>query len=106
MNNNNGSSASPDFGFRSTYGTKYSRMDQVKFVEDNLLKNMKWYGLPKRKQTISLQGYLPQILLGPVLNTLSHIALSNLILTYINDLFLKQNSGSRQINYLKANLVN
>ena len=34
------------------YGTKYSRMDQVKFVEDNLSKT----------------------LLGPFLNTLSHKA--------------------------------
>ena len=33
------------------YGTKYSRMDQVKFVEDSLYKN----------------------LLGPFLNTLSHM---------------------------------
>ena len=41
-----------------TYGTKYSRMDQVKFVENNLLK-----------------GCLTQILLGPFLNTLSHIVL-------------------------------
>ena len=35
-----------------TYGTKYPRMDQRKFVEDSL-KNMKWYGL--FKQIISLQ---------------------------------------------------
>ena len=33
------------------YGTKYSRMDQVKLFK----------------------GYLPQILFGPFLNTLSHI---------------------------------
>ena len=37
----------------STYGTKYSRMDQVKFFK----------------------GCLPQILLGPFLNILSHIKL-------------------------------
>ena len=35
------------------FGTKYSRMDQVKFVEDSLLKNSKAYGL--LKQTISFQ---------------------------------------------------
>ena len=37
------------------YGTKYSRIDQVKFVEDSLLKNLKGYGL--LKQTISLQMF-------------------------------------------------
>ena len=35
-----------------TYGTKYSRMNQVKFVVE-ALKIMKWYGLPQ--QTTSLQ---------------------------------------------------
>ena len=30
---------------KQIYGTKYSRMDQVKFVEDR--KNLKGYGLPK-----------------------------------------------------------
>ena len=34
------------------------------------LKDLKGHGL--LKQTISLQGCLPQILLGPILNTLSH----------------------------------
>ena len=37
-----------------TYGAKYSRIDQVKFIK----------------------GRLPQILLGPFLNTLSYISLS------------------------------
>ena len=27
-------------------GTKYSRMDQIKFAEDSLLKKLKGYGLP------------------------------------------------------------
>ena len=43
----------------TSYGTKYSRMDQIKFVEGTLYKFFK--------------GCLPQILLGPFLNTLSHI---------------------------------
>ena len=35
------------------YGRKYSRMDQVKFVEDRQpLKNLKWYGLPKWNDTL------------------------------------------------------
>ena len=39
------------------FGTKYSRMDQVKF----------------------LKGCLPQVLLGPFLDTLSHLVLKNMI---------------------------
>ena len=37
------------------YGSRYSRMDLVKFVEDNLLKNLKWHGL--LRQTISLKFF-------------------------------------------------
>ena len=29
-----------------TRGSRYSRMGQVKFVEDSFKKNLKWYGLP------------------------------------------------------------
>ena len=47
------------------YESKYSRMDQVKFVEDSLVEDpFKFF-----------KGCLPQILLGPFLNTLSHITL-------------------------------
>ena len=42
------------------FGAKYSRMDQVKFLEDSLLK----------------------FLLGPFLNTLSHLAPSSQVLMY------------------------
>ena len=53
-----------------TSGTKYSRIDEVKFVEESLLKN--W------RATVSLSRpsrlYLPQILLGPFLNTLPHLS--------------------------------
>ena len=45
---------------RETYETKCSRMDQVKFVEDKKL--LKFFN-----------GCLPQILLGPFLDTLSHM---------------------------------
>ena len=52
-----------------THETKYLRMEQIKFVEDRFQNPFK-YGL--LKQTISLQK-IPQILLGPFLNTLCHI---------------------------------
>ena len=58
----------------TTNGTKYSRMDQVKFVKDSLSKI--WRGKICIKQTIFLQifkGCLPQILFGPFLNTLTQI---------------------------------
>ena len=46
-----------------TYGLRYSRMDQVKFVEDSLRPcYFKFF-----------KGRLAQILLGPFLNTLTHI---------------------------------
>ena len=51
-------------------GAKYSRMNQVKFVEDSL------YGL--MRLTMSLQIFkccLPQILLGPFLNILPQLSL-------------------------------
>ena len=53
-------------------------MDQGKIVEDNL-KNLKRNSL--LRQTIALQffkGCLPQILLGPFLNTLSQMCLTNM----------------------------
>ena len=57
------------------YGTKYSGMDQVKFVGDSF-ENC-WRSMVYFKQIILLQffykGCLPHILLGPFLNTLSHL---------------------------------
>ena len=50
----------------SLFGTKYSRVDQVKFVEDSLSRPYPFN---------FFKGYLPQILLGPLLNTLSHLKL-------------------------------
>ena len=44
------------------FGTKYSRMNHVKFVEDSL---------KKIKGLWFFKGGLPQILLSPFLNTLS-----------------------------------
>ena len=46
-----------------TYRSRYSRMDQVKFVEDSLF------------HFRFLKGFLSQILLGPFLNTLAHMSI-------------------------------
>ena len=57
-------------------GTKYSRMEQVKFVEDNLQKI--WSDmicLSRPCHFKFFKGCLPQISLGPFLNTLSQIQL-------------------------------
>ena len=50
------------------FGSRYLKMDQVKFVEDSIWKvwsddHFKFF-----------KGCLPQILLGPFLNTLTHLA--------------------------------
>ena len=51
-------------GLCKTYGTKYSKVDQVNFMEDKPLKNLKGYGL---------KGCLSQNLLKPLLKTLPRI---------------------------------
>ena len=53
-------------------GTKYSRMDQVKFVEDGLQKN--WSNIVCYVKFF--KGWLPQNSLGPFLNTLSQVSFS------------------------------
>ena len=58
------------------YGSRYSRMDQLKFVEDSLQKirsDMVCFGRPYHFKF--LKGCLPQILLSPISNTLTHIRL-------------------------------
>ena len=63
--------------FRKTieiFESKYSRMDLVKIVEDSLSKN--WSNmvcLSRPYHFKFVKGCLPQILLGPFLNTLSHL---------------------------------
>ena len=77
----------------STYGTKYSWMDEVKFVEDRLLKSWRDVVCLSRPYPFKLfnwrdmvclsksypfkffKGCLPQILLGYFLNTFSYITL-------------------------------
>ena len=55
------------------YYAKYSRIDQVKFVEDNLYKI--WVCLDRPYHFNFFRGFLPQILLGRFLNTLSQLNL-------------------------------
>ena len=52
-------------------GEKYSRMDQVKFVEDILDECVVCWGRPYHFKFF--KGCLPQILLGPFLNTLTQL---------------------------------
>ena len=55
-------------------GTKYSRMDQVKFVEDSPWKFEGVWSARNRPCTFKFfKGCLPQFLFGLFLNTLSHI---------------------------------
>ena len=59
--------------FCGSFGKKYSRMDQVKFVEDSLQKRWRDMVCLSRSYHFKFsKGCLPQILLGPFLNTLSH----------------------------------
>ena len=56
-------------------------MDQVKFVEDSLYKiwsDMVCFGTPDHFKFF--KGCLPQISVGPSLNTYSHILILNLFL--------------------------
>ena len=50
------------FHFQEIYGTKYSRIDQVRFVEDSKSYHFKFF-----------KGCASQISLGPFLNTLFYI---------------------------------
>ena len=55
----------------TSYGTKYSRMDQVKFVEESLKRfEGVWSALKRQYSFKFFKGCSPQILLGPFLNTL------------------------------------
>ena len=59
---------------RRPYGSRYSRMDQVKFVEDSLQKI--WDDMVCLSRPYHLRffkGCFPQILLDPFVNTLTHI---------------------------------
>ena len=52
------------------FGSRYSRMEQLKFVED-------WQSRPYHFKFF--KGCLPQILLGPFLNSLTHLIVSTMI---------------------------
>ena len=101
---------------------KYSRMDQVKFMEDNFLKV--WSDivcLSRPYQFKFFQGCLPQILLGPFLNTLPRtllieeqpyrkifkIILENLISVFSkteSQFFTELNKPNIEIFYLNVTL--
>ena len=66
------------------YGSRYSRMDQVKFLED-IWSDMIWRSRPCHFQFF--KDCLPQILLGPFLNTLTQI-------------FLQANSQIQKVGWL------
>ena len=72
---NNGTILNLDFKiFQWLFGTKYSRMDQVKFVEDSLKKFEGIIVCLRRPYHFkTFKGCLPQISIGPFLNTLSHL---------------------------------
>ena len=68
---------------------KNSRTEQVKFVEDSLWKRI-WKGI--------LTGFLPQILLGPLLNTLS------LLKSFRNRLVITQCHCDWDLSYILMQL--
>ena len=63
--------------FISLFGTRYSRIDLVKIVEDNLQKILSDMIFKSRPYYYFkfFKGCLLQILLGPILNILSHLVL-------------------------------
>ena len=70
-----------NFSHVRTYGSRYSRMDQLKFVKDSLQKiwsDMFCLGRPYHFKFF--KDCLPKILLEPFLNSLTHIFLIHLAL--------------------------
>ena len=58
----------------TTSGTKYSRVEQVKSVDDSLLKIRSDVVCLSRPYHLKIfKGCLPQILLSPFLNTLTQV---------------------------------
>ena len=81
----------------SIYGAKYSRMNQVKFVEDSF-------------ETF-FKSCLPQILLGPFLKTLSRISQQNTyrledwILSFPHGTqYLQQRDEKKIMEFLEKNI--
>ena len=60
---------------RNKVVSRYSRMDQVKFVEDSLFEEGIMVSLNRPYHFKFFKGCLPQVLLGPFLNTLTHIVI-------------------------------
>ena len=60
---------------RNKVVSRYSRMDQVKFVEDSLFEEGIMVSLNRPYHFKFFKGCLPQVLLGPFLNSLTHIVI-------------------------------
>ena len=86
------------------YRSRYSRMDQVKFVEDSLKKSeVVCLGRPYYFKFFI--GCLSQILLGPFLNTLSHINQEHQISTNLISFIQSIHMNSRGSSCYKINFV-
>ena len=64
--------------------------------------NLKWYGLLKQIITSNFKGFFLQILLGPLLNTLSPISLT---INELNVDWQSHRSGSHQKSFHKNKLL-
>ena len=68
---------------QTLYWTRYSGMNQVKFVETAFKKfEGVWSASSRPYHFKYFKGGLPQILLGPFLNTLSHINMSTFLTVF------------------------
>ena len=76
----------------SIFETKYLRMDQVKSVEDSLWKIWS-FSRPYHFPFKFFKGYLPQVLLGPFLNTLSHLLFWKKVIIWTYDVLLNLFQG-------------
>ena len=86
----------------STFGKRYSRMDQVKLLEESLLKNWRDMVCLSRPYPFKyFKSCHPQILFKPFLNTLSH--LKSRRLKFPMEIFLISNFSVSELHgkYLK-----
>ena len=68
---------------QTLYWTRYSGMNQVKFVETAFKKfEGAWSASSRPYHFKYFKGCLPQILFGPFLNTLSHINMSTFLTVF------------------------
>ena len=92
------------------FGTNYSRMGQVKFVEGSRYKIWKDMVCLSRPYPFKFfKDCLPQILFGPFLNILSHLIITTpkilVVLIYKTKIVLLQNSGIVFENHLWTSII-